>query len=81
MLSSEWIEPPTALRMGLAWRVVADADLIDETERAGGIITRLDPHAVAATKRLLTEGRLAAVRAALDRGHAAMTALVARKRA
>jgi len=43
----------TALRIGLATRVVADADLRDEAVRLAGQLAVLDADAVAATKRLL----------------------------
>jgi enoyl-CoA hydratase/carnithine racemase len=72
MLSSEWIDASTALAMGLAWRVVPDSELMAETERVAATIAALDPSAVAATKRLLTEGRADVVRAAMDREEAAM---------
>jgi enoyl-CoA hydratase/carnithine racemase len=77
MLSSEWIEPATALDMGLAWRVLPDADLVSETERAAATIGALDAAAVAASKRLLTAGRAEIVRAAIDREHEALVGLLA----
>jgi enoyl-CoA hydratase/carnithine racemase len=75
MLSSEWLDAPTALAMGLAWRVVPDEDLIGETERVTATIAALDSAAVAATKRLLTTGRDELLRAAMEREARAMQAL------
>jgi enoyl-CoA hydratase/carnithine racemase len=75
MLSSEWIDASTALAMGLVWRVVADNQLLEDTERAAATIAALDPAAVAATKRLLIAGRADVIRAAMDRERAAMQTL------
>jgi enoyl-CoA hydratase/carnithine racemase len=80
MLSSEWIDSGAAFRLGIAWRVVTDTALLEEAERVAAVLAALDPVAVAATKRLLTEGRAEAVRAALDRESAAMSELLDRQR-
>ena len=76
MLSSEWIDAPTALSMGLAWRVVPDDQLIRATEHATATIAAHEPAAVAATKRLLTAGRADMVQAAIEREHAEWAALL-----
>lgn len=75
MLSSEWFDADDAVAMGLAWRVVPDDDLLAETTRAASSIASHDPAAVAATKRLLTAGRLDVVRAAMAREGAELSAL------
>jgi enoyl-CoA hydratase/carnithine racemase len=75
MLSSEWLDAPTALAMGLAWRVVPDDDLVAETARVAAVIAAHDPAAVAATKRLLIAGRAAIIEAAMDRELAEMSQL------
>jgi len=75
MLSSEWIEPAEALRLGLAWRVVRDDDLITEVGSAAATLAALDPAAVAATKELLVTGRHAIARSAIARELEAMQAL------
>ena len=75
MLSSEWIDAAHALAMGLAWRVVPDAELLPRTEEAAAMIAAHDPAAVAATKRLLTAGRVDLVRAAMARELAEMRLL------
>ena len=77
LFSSEWIDAPTALSMGLAWRIVPDAELLDETSRAAATIAEQDPSAVAATKRLLLAGRADVVRAAMARENAEWRALAA----
>lgn len=75
MLSSEWMDAAAAHAMGLAWRVVADAELEARTGEAAATLAALDPAAVAATKRLLTAGRADVVRAAMDRELEAMRSL------
>jgi enoyl-CoA hydratase/carnithine racemase len=81
MLSSEWIDAPTAREMGLAWRVVPDGELVASTTRAAATIAGRDPDAVAATKRLLLAGRAGLVRDAMRREQAEMGALLAREKA
>lgn len=66
-LSSEWIDADDAVRAGFAWRAVADDDLVDETRAAARAIAAHDPAAVAATKKLMTEGRAETVKAAVER--------------
>jgi enoyl-CoA hydratase/carnithine racemase len=78
MLSSEWFDAHAAVAIGLAWQVVPDADLVRESARAAGVIARLDPRAVSATKRLLTAGRAALVDAAMEREMAEMSVLLRR---
>jgi enoyl-CoA hydratase/carnithine racemase len=79
-LSSEWIDAPAAVAMGLAWRAVPDDELQAEVARAAATLAALDPGAVAATKRLLLAGRADAVRAARAREEAEMSALLDRPR-
>jgi enoyl-CoA hydratase/carnithine racemase len=74
LLSSEWVDAPLAESMGLAWKVVADQDLMAAARQAGATLAALDADAVAATKRLILQGRADLVRAALDRETAAMRA-------
>ena len=79
MLSSEWLDAHSAVAMGLAWRAVADAELIEEAERAAVTIAALDPRSVAATKRLLVAGRADLTRAAIGRELAEMAELFGRR--
>ena len=67
MLSSEWIDASEAVRSGLAWRSVADAELVDQVTHAAAVVASHDPRAVAATKRLLTRGAADEVRNAIRR--------------
>lgn len=75
MLSSEWIDAPRAVQMGLANRMVADGDLIAQTADMAAAVAAHDPRSVVATKRLLTAGRLDAARLAIDRELAEMRTL------
>ena len=75
MLSSEWIDSATAYEMGLAWRVVPDAELVSQTATAADTLAVLDPRSVAATKRLMTADRHRDVQAAISREIEAMGAL------
>jgi enoyl-CoA hydratase/carnithine racemase len=79
MLSSEWIDAADARAMGYAWRVVPDAQLLDETAAVAATLAALDPAAVAATKRLLLAGRAEAVAGAMQREFAAMHELSLRR--
>ncbi len=76
LLSSEWIDAPAALAMGLAWRMVDDDALLTEAATAAATIAAQDPAAVAATKRLLGAGRADVVRAAMAREQAEMGRLL-----
>lgn len=75
LLSSEWIDAEDGRAMGLAWRVVPDDELVARIDEVVATLAALDPAAVAATKRLLVEGRADAVRAAMAREAAAMGTL------
>jgi enoyl-CoA hydratase/carnithine racemase len=76
MLSSEWIDSAAAHRMGLAWKVVPDAELTAQTAAAASMLAALDPRSVSATKRLMIEGRHPAARQAYDRELEAMNKLL-----
>jgi enoyl-CoA hydratase/carnithine racemase len=78
MLSSEWIDATAAHQMGLAWKVVPAVELAARTAAAANVLTALDPLSVAATKRLMTEGRQRDTRLAYDRELKAMHALLER---
>ena len=79
MLSSEWIDASAAHQMGLAWKVVPDADLTAQTAAAANVLTALDPTSVSATKRLMTQGRQRDARLAYDRELEAMHTLLEAK--
>jgi enoyl-CoA hydratase/carnithine racemase len=65
--------------MGLAWRIVPDGQLVAETEGVAATLAAHDPASVAATKRLLVQGRAEAVRAAMERENAESRMLRARQ--
>jgi enoyl-CoA hydratase/carnithine racemase len=75
MLSSEWIDAAAAFQTGLAWRVVSDAELLEQASSAATMISTHDANAVAATKRLMTSGRRNAALAAITRELTEMQAL------
>ncbi len=75
MLSSEWIDAADAVRTGLAWRCVRDADLLEEATRASAVVAAHDPRSVAATKRLLMSGPFSEARHAIRRELDEMQAL------
>jgi enoyl-CoA hydratase/carnithine racemase len=75
MLSSEWVDAADAVRTGLAWRCVRDADLLEEATRASGVVAGHDPRSVAATKRLLMSGPFGEARHAIRRELDEMQAL------
>ena len=53
------------LRLGVAWRVVPDEDLMDEAQSVAARLSALPPPAVARMKRVLNEGAVTDLRAAL----------------
>ncbi|GFG98856.1 crotonase [Mycobacterium timonense] len=75
MLSSEWIDAAAAFRTGLAWCVVPDAELLEQVSSAATLISTHDANAVAATKRLMTNGRHNAALDAIKRELTEMQAL------
>ena len=75
MLSSEWIDAAAALATGLAWRMVSDAELLEQASSAAALISTHDAKAVAATKRLMTSGRRDAALDAIRRELTEMQAL------
>ncbi|WP_406814960.1 enoyl-CoA hydratase/isomerase family protein [Mycobacterium sp. M23085] len=75
MLSSDWVDAASAFRAGLAWRVVPDAELVEQVSSAAKLICTHDANAVTATKRLMTSGRRDAAREAIGREFAEMQAL------
>ena len=81
MLSSEWLDSGRAREMGLAWRVVADDDLVIRAGEVAAALSALDPASMTATKRLMTAGQADAVRLAVDRELAEMGGLAERRRA
>lgn len=80
LLSSEWVDAPTAAAWGLAFEVVADEDLLERAiERASGIAAN-DPEAAAAAKRTIRAWRAPAIEAAESVENAEFRALLDRRR-
>ena len=75
MLSSEWIDAAAAFESGLAWRMVPDAELLEQASSAAALISSHDVKAVAATKRLMISGRRDAALDAIKRELTEMQAL------
>ncbi len=75
MLSSEWIDAAAAKQMGLTLRLVPHRALLEQTALAAATVAAHDPQSVAATKRLMTDGRNQAAREAITRELAEMATL------
>jgi enoyl-CoA hydratase/carnithine racemase len=71
-----WLSSAEALACGLAWRVVADAELLDETMAVARAIGAQPVGALTATKRLMVAGRLDQWRAARVREDSEFVRLV-----
>lgn len=67
LFTSEWIDAPRALELGLAARVLPDDEVLAATLERAGQIACMPVGALRAIKRLLLAGRDADVRAALRR--------------
>lgn len=80
LLSSEWIDAEAALRLGVAWRVVADERLKSEAQTVAATLAALDRASVTATKRLLVAGREDVIASAMARELDAMAMLPAARR-
>jgi len=55
LLSSEWVDAPEALRMGLAWRVCEPEDLLPEARRHAEIIAARSIQSLMAVKHTMME--------------------------
>ncbi|OBK79520.1 enoyl-CoA hydratase/isomerase family protein [Mycobacterium sp. 1274761.0] len=75
MLSSEWIDAAAAQQMGFTLQVVPEGALLEQTALAAATVAAHDPRSVAATKRLMTDGRNEAARQAITRELAEMVTL------
>jgi enoyl-CoA hydratase/carnithine racemase len=67
LFTSRWLDGVEAVRLGLAARCCASADVADEARALARAIAEQPPAAVAAAKRLVRSGRSDAVGAALQR--------------
>lgn len=64
LLSSEWVDAPTAVDWGLAFEEVADERLLDRAVELAGTIAANGAEAVAAAKRTVRAWRLPSIEAA-----------------
>lgn len=76
LFSGEWITAQEALDSGIAWKVVAPAELQRAAMDAAGSISRWPIQSLVATKRAMLDGRAAAVRRARDVEDAAFGNLI-----
>lgn len=76
LLTEPWIDAAEAVRLGLALRNVPDAELHDTVHALASHIAALPLGPLVATKQLLLEGRVDAVRAARAREEAVFERLV-----
>jgi enoyl-CoA hydratase/carnithine racemase len=65
--TASWIDANQALEVGLAWRICSKETLLDEALTLAFEIAAMPVASLVATKRLLLDGRLEAVRAARSR--------------
>lgn len=77
LLGAGWISSAEALAAGLAWRRCPDDELLASAHAVAVEIAAQPLEALVATKRLLLEARLPAVRAALERERAEFAWLAA----
>jgi enoyl-CoA hydratase/carnithine racemase len=75
LYTASWIDANRAVELGIAWRAVARDRLLDETLTIAAEIAQMPIASLVATKRLLLDARLGAVRAARDRENAAFAQL------
>jgi enoyl-CoA hydratase/carnithine racemase len=76
LFTEPWVDAATAHRLGLAWRVVPDDDLLDEARALAGTIAAMPLGSLVATKGVLLAARADAVRAARAREEAVFERLV-----
>ena len=70
LMSSEWIDADEALRMGLAWRVCAPADLLPEARRHAEILAAKPISSLIAVKQTMTAPSRPEIAAATARENA-----------
>jgi enoyl-CoA hydratase/carnithine racemase len=75
LLTCDWLDPATAARSGLAWRVCDPSRLLPETLDVARALARLPTVALVETKRLLRTGWTDAARAARAREEAVFARL------
>ncbi len=76
LYTAKWIDAPMAVESGLAWRACSPKELRSEALAVAEEIAAMPVEALVATKKLLLEARLAAVRSARSREDEAFAILV-----
>ena len=76
LYTAEWLDAEQAVAIGLAWRAVPGERLLEETLEVAGRMAAMPIESLVATKRLLLDARLDAVRAARAREAPAFAKLV-----
>jgi enoyl-CoA hydratase/carnithine racemase len=76
LFTEPWVDADEALRLGLAWKVVPDAELLDVTMELARRIGAMPVPSLMATKSLMLAARVDAVRAARSREDAEFERLV-----
>lgn len=67
LFTADWIDAACAVEIGLAWKVCAPGSLLDDALAQADKIAAMPVASLVATKRLLLEARLDAIRAARSR--------------
>ncbi len=76
LYTASWIDAPKAVEIGLAWKAVPNAQLMDETMALAEEIARMPIPSLVTTKQILLAARLDAVRLARTRENEAFARLV-----
>jgi enoyl-CoA hydratase/carnithine racemase len=76
LYTASWLDAARAVEVGIAWRSVPSEELLERALEVAGEIAEMPIASLVATKRLLLDGRLDAVRAARDRENLSFARLV-----
>ncbi|OFJ53661.1 enoyl-CoA hydratase/isomerase family protein [Mycolicibacterium grossiae] len=76
LLSSEWIDAPQALRMGLVWQVCEPDDLLGETQRHAAVLASRPVPSLIAVKQTMVDPTREEIAAAAAREYAQFEVLL-----
>lgn len=76
LLSSEWIDAPQALRMGLVWQVCEPDDLLAETQRHAAVLASRPVPSLIAVKQTMVDPTREEIAAAAAREYAQFEVLL-----
>jgi enoyl-CoA hydratase/carnithine racemase len=76
LYTASWLDAARAVELGIAWRSVPREKLLDSALAVASEIAQMPIASLVATKKLLLDGRLDAVRAARDRENVTFAGLV-----